>query len=483
MKFSDYFEIDVGDEDDWFDPILTADTQLFVDPFRVYVEDDDRWAGAHNKLVEFFNGAMKLIAASNFNRGSSRWKKAERQFAFPEPPEFCLGYGESPFGSGTGAGFGGDMLNGAELAIKAGIEDLAHFEELVLFETGVGPDRIGDIVCNVLKADFVEYTQEVAEHHGIAMDEIPVRHASWDPVNERWVNKRVKLPVNPFFPQIGVLLVPARFLRPLPTVAPGEFWDWAWETSGDQLRGDFSYDIGRSVDAAAIADLARRRPDLANAYLAHLEETGAKPAYDLEIDPGSEYRWYDSALRMAAAVKLPEQPDEPKKFCDWVRKLLEDFAHNIGEQDGWMNLWVEDKPRKERYAQALLRTFVVRVCKDSDVDLTAEANAGRGPVDFKFSKGWSKRALAEVKLTNSTQYWHGLEKQTPQYMKSAQIKCGYFISIGFRDADLERERTDRVREAAKAVSIREGFTVTPIFVDARPKESASKAGRGRRTGR
>jgi hypothetical protein len=140
-----------------------------------------------------------------------------------------------------------------------------------------------------------------------------------------------------------------------------------------------------------------------------------------------------------------------------------------------MHLWVEGKPRKERYAQALLRTFVVRVCKDNDVDLTAEANAGRGPVDFKFSKGWNQRALAELKLTNSSRYWHGLESQTPQYLISEGIKCGYFVSVGFRDVDFTKERLDQVRQAAAAMSKRESFEVIPIFVDARKKDSASKA--------
>lgn len=142
-----------------------------------------------------------------------------------------------------------------------------------------------------------------------------------------------------------------------------------------------------------------------------------------------------------------------------------------------MLLWVDDKPRKERYVQAMLRTAVWRVCKAHHVDFTGEANAGRGPVDFKFSKGWKRRALAEVKLTNSTQYWHGLQEQTPQYMTSEGIKCGYFLSVGFRDQDFKNERLDRVRKAAETVSSKTGYKVTPIFVDARRKQSASKAKR------
>src|SRR4051812_21850836 len=123
MKFSEEFGITRTDEDDWFDPILTADTQLFVDPFRVYVEDDARWAEAHNFLISFFNMTLQLIASSGFREKSSRWKKAKRLLRFPEPAEFCLGWGETPLGLGTGEGYAADMLRGAKRAIQAGVED------------------------------------------------------------------------------------------------------------------------------------------------------------------------------------------------------------------------------------------------------------------------------------------------------------------------------------------------------------------------
>src|SRR5690348_3070524 len=124
MKFTDCFGVTPDEDDDWFDPILSADTQLFVDPFRVYVEDDERWAEAHNVLVGFFNMTLSLVAASGFSEKSARWKKAKRLLRFPEPAEFCLGYGDTPLGLGTGEGYGSDMLRGAKRAIQAGIEDV-----------------------------------------------------------------------------------------------------------------------------------------------------------------------------------------------------------------------------------------------------------------------------------------------------------------------------------------------------------------------
>jgi hypothetical protein len=476
MQFSDYFDLDRTREDDWFDPILTADTQLFIDPFRIYVDDDEHWREAHDDLTDFFTFALELIARSGFDAASAHWRAARRLLTFPEPPEFCLGYGITPFGSGTGEGFGGVMMEGARVAIEAGLKDLTHFEELTLFEDGIGPDRISDIACNVLKKYFVAYTQEVCERHGVEMQPVAVRHAGWNR-DYGWQDERENLPVNPWTER-GVLLVPSRFLRPLPTIDPADFWDWSWEYRSEDIRGQFNYDLGRRVNARIIVSFARLNPHLADAYVEHVEEVGAKPPYDFEVDPDSEYRWYAAGLQLAALATVPAEPESEDAFCQWVRELLEDFIHNIEQQDGWLLLWVDDKPRKERFVQALLRTAVWRACREAGVDFTGEANAGRGPVDFKFSQGWNLRALAEVKLTNSTQFWHGLESQTPQYMASeGDVKCGFFIAVGYRDSDFDEKRLEAVRKAARAVSTRTGFKITPLFVDARQKESASRGGR------
>jgi hypothetical protein len=43
MLFSEACSLERSDEDDWYDPFLIADTRLFIDPFRIYADADDRW--------------------------------------------------------------------------------------------------------------------------------------------------------------------------------------------------------------------------------------------------------------------------------------------------------------------------------------------------------------------------------------------------------------------------------------------------------
>lgn len=156
VRFSEAFGIGRDAADDWFDPLLLTDTKLFVDPFRIWVDESDEWSGAHDSLVSFFDMVLALIAKSNGDYGHPAWKKAERLLLFPEPNEFCLGYSEGlPIGSGSGKGLRTGIMLGAVHAKRVGAR-VKHVEELTLFQEGLGADRISDIACNVLKSSSRE---------------------------------------------------------------------------------------------------------------------------------------------------------------------------------------------------------------------------------------------------------------------------------------------------------------------------------------
>ena len=107
-------------------------------------------------------------------------------------------------------------------------------------------------------------------------------------------------------------------------------------------------------------------------------------------------------------------------------------------------------------------------------NMTREANGGRGAVDFKFSAGWQRRALIEVKLLASSKLGQGAQAQLPQYLASERVSCAYYVCVGFTDNDLRQDRLDFVRGICSAREARSALHVTPRFIDARPKEPASR---------
>lgn len=472
MKFSEYFEIQPT-ADDWFDPVLFTDTRLFVDPFRIFVDASPGWSQAHSRLISFFNMVLKLIARSGGNPASAHWRKAERLLMFPEPPEFCLGYSDGlPMGAGSAEILRDRMMAAADAAIRLGVTSIEHFEELTLFEAQIGADRISDIVCNVLKDSFIDYTQEVAARYSIPVKLVGIRHTSWSERFERWDDATVELPQNPYTGK-GVLLTPQRFLRQLPTVDPNEFWTWAWTNENEAIRGDFNYEIASNVDAKEIARFARMNPHLGHRYVKYLESNPKNP-YDFRSDPAGEVGWYTAGASITKATPLAFVPQEPAEFSQFIETIIDAFVQNVENQDGWLLLWHESTPRNERIVQALFRSVVIHYCRANGIDLSGEPNAGRGPVDFKFSQGWHRRALVEVKLTSNSKYWGGLQKQTVQYLKSEEVRAAFYLSVNLADNDYLENRRSKVLEVAERVSREADKEIRVKFVDARRKPSASK---------
>jgi hypothetical protein len=460
VRFSELHKITRKRSDDWFDPILSTDTRLFLDPSLIYRDSDKIWPDAYERLVDFFNLCLELVA----KRGGA----AARQLMFPEPAEFCLGYAAStPLGNGTAEVLRSRMQDGAQEMVSSGIGSVERFEELALFGYEFGPDRISDIICNVLKADFVEYTAAVARRHpGIGIEFVAVPHAIWDPKRMCWWEEKIELPVNPTTGR-AVLLAPERFLRQEPIVRARLFWDWAWTHERETLLGGFDYEAGPKVDPEKIARLARRNPKFVTRFIEAQDENPAEP-YDLSADPDGELSWYDDGLTLARRSAPPPPPDRPDRLRKWLEGMLFSFRHTLEQRDGRALLWTGEQPRNSHHARALFRTAIWEQCRQHGVDFGGLPNGARGPVDFGSDKGWKRRALVEVKPVRNTASWSGIEARPKRYWKSNRADCGFFVALAFSDRDLERDRIQQVRRAAKVVSETSNVKVTPIVIDARP---------------
>ncbi len=86
----------------------------------------------------------------------------------------------------------------------------------------------------------------------------------------------------------------------------------------------------------------------------------------------------------------------------------------------------------------MLSRIVRSYCKVNNTDISREPNIGRGPVDFKFSKGYEDRVLLEVKLARNGKFWNGVTEQLPQYLKSEEVDKGVFMVIVYTDKEIEK---------------------------------------------
>ena len=358
-----------------------------------------------------------------------------------------------------------------------------------VFCAGFGVDMFSDMMGNIFISKFIEYTQEVCRRHSIPMRQIPIRRSKWDQENLRWLEAKHELPHNPEL-DIAVLLTPERFLRQTPYVTAGEYYDYiAGGTDENQELRDLMNELVEeafiknegpptSKDRAEIARiLAHKDPSVANSYIDLKGEETPHP-YDFSVDPNGDFQWYEDARRVIQY--LPPLPvsdnitDVPVN--DFANTLIDRFKNAVEERAAWRILWDEDKstPRKEDTVQAMMHEVWLPDCRHANIDINSETNKGRGPADFKLSRG-NNSVIIEVKRDTNSKLEKGLSEQLPQYMRAHGTDFGYYVVIVYTDRFFENGRDIELTSLAKAQSTH-GYFITVQFVDARlsTKQSASK---------
>lgn len=178
---------------------------------------------------------------------------------------------------------------------------------------------------------------------------------------------------------------------------------------------------------------------------------------------------------------LPPSIDAPSwlvksqtELSDIAERIINGFKHAVEHQGTWRIFWDGAKPVSEHRCQELFKYVARTWCEANNIDLSAESNIGRGPIDFKMSCGWHSRALIEVKLASSGKFWNGLSKQLPQYMTSEGIERGFFVAFVFRASEMNR--IAGIEQVAAEVSSSTGYQIAAMTIDARNdnKKSASK---------
>lgn len=438
MLFSETFSLGDVSAEEWFDPFLSIDTRLFIDPFLLYDNERDGFVGSHGEIIQFFHNAFELIAKSQGDRGSSYWKRAENILLFPEVEELCLGYtNEGTGGAGSGKEVARQIASGLWAAIQQGIKDLKHFEEVQIFQEGIGPDRISDATAGILRHRLADYTSTICVQYGIPLQDIRYGRSKFDVEAGRWISGTFRLPINPYNGK-PIFLVPKRYIRTLPTINPNDYWDYCFDNESATLRAMFGEDISRQVKKEEIIKLARRHPETRENYILHKEDVGTEP-YDFYNDPRGVIRWYAATDAWVRQNPLAINFTDEREFSAFLTAIIGEFRNFVENNGGWELLWNENETPKQEHASQLLFLGVVKhYCKANNVDITAEANIGRGPVDFKVSSGYACRALIELKLAKNTKFWQGLERQLPKYLQAEDIKDGRFVVIAFQEKDLVR---------------------------------------------
>jgi hypothetical protein len=222
----------------------------------------------------------------------------------------------------------------------------------------------------------------------------------------------------------------------------------------------------RDRDAAA-TELIRSHPAIADYYIREQEMTGvaaASVAHDHVV--ASEHRYIDQvrALSLSLAATTAFYRVGTDTLAE-ARQRVGHLKHVIEDQDGYKYFYDGDKPlRREKDLQILFKLTWFGTTSD----VNAEVNNGRGPVDFKISRGSSDKTLVEFKLASNKNLKKNLQNQVKVYQQANDTTKSLKVILFFTDAELKK-----VSIILRDLGLEGDDTM--ILIDARPKVSGSNA--------
>lgn len=170
-------------------------------------------------------------------------------------------------------------------------------------------------------------------------------------------------------------------------------------------------------------------------------------------------------------------PTEHEDFIALIKVMIDRFRWFVEEQRGWQLLWSDKSystEKSEGDIQLLFKGIVHAFCEANDISIDPEVNFGRGPIDFKFSNGYRRRAHLEIKKLDNVRFWKGLSEQLPSYMRSDRVWDGWFLAVSFRETESNKKKISEIEARVAETSRRTKLNLDFALVDASPKTSASK---------
>ena len=143
------------------------------------------------------------------------------------------------------------------------------------------------------------------------------------------------------------------------------------------------------------------------------------------------------------------------------------FKHYIEERGGYKLITRDGRPfSREDEVQLFFGLAWYR----TEFDLSREPETGRGPVDFKASKGNFDKTLIEFKLASNSQLKRNLQNQIATYEKAERTHQSVKVIVCYTASD--QRRVDKILKDLKLADDK-----SVVVIDARSdnKPSASKA--------
>lgn len=481
IYFSDVFgvEQDALDAHGAFNIALVNDLPLFVDPFLLFDSEEPEIRALHEEIIKYLVFVRDRAQADELTEGAvSQW------LLFREVKQNWLGFSrQGNSGTGLGKHFAEALARNFKRVFRNfGEETLtksSHLEKLGLLSGGVGRDHLSDFTTNLIKGYLLKYTEEFATKYlkPEQLKRVHVERVSFDYDKRRWQSGHFTLP---WHEGDYVILTPCEILTR----------DEAWINQGDMLSQFFQLRTSLSDE--------HLRAQVNDHFLQQINERSTqeerKTAALRTIEQFTELidhyiKWKEEHASEAHAVSNQKVQETHRLFVENIRTLVLDhlagtefyergdsyeealqrvkyLKHVIENNDGYRVFYVDGKPVKR---ESDLHTMYRLTWYATTFDVNAEVNNGRGPVDYKVSKGKKNASLVEFKLASNSSLRRNLEKQVKVYAAASQTEKAIKVVMCFSEAE-----TERVTNVLRDLKIQDREDIVLIDAGRDNKTSGSK---------
>lgn len=435
IYFSDFFNVDEELIESYgaVNISLINDMPLFVDPFLLFNSEKEEYKNIHDSIITYLL-FLQDQAEKHSNPPSgmlSTW------YHFAEVKQTWLGFSMSGnSGRGLGKNFAFNLYKGLQSIFKDfGKEKITrspHMEKLCLISPLVGRDKISDFTTNFTKKYLLEYTASFASMYlnPDQCKEFAVPKVEFNFETHTWKSGKYILPC---FNGDYVLLTPkdmltrddtfinrADMISNLQNIAPAVDDDVLRFELNQYFRDVLSRkknEMTKAEKEKAATSLIEEYPQIIDYYIKYKEEN-EEQATSISKQVVEEVKQLFNC-QLQELVKLlytktdfysssGSSHDEAYKRVMFLKSVIEDM-------DGYRLFYLNGKPiNKENNLQIMYRL----VWYATDYDVNREVNNGRGPVDFKVSKGAKDTTLVEFKLASNSKLKKNLENQVEIYKKA-----------------------------------------------------------------
>lgn len=454
VLFSKYFNIpkDRLTELGVFDVLLDEDSPFFINIKKLQSCTVPEFKGSYERVNQRFREIGLLL--SKAKPGNKLYVSAYKKFNFSEVNGINLGFAAGRHGAGFGKQLRKQIIKDAYEIIQNGCNEPEIFHLVSLFEDNVGPDRLSDMIARIIYPDIVRYSKRIYQELGITQEAYP---------KLRFENG---LLVNPY-KRYCLLLLPECILHELPIA---RCWDDIDRVcaENDAIRAEINEMISEEWRKMSTPERKKylreqifKNPEKAGRIIAAYQNANVEgytvyrnPEYVTEYLKGS-YEWPPSTSTSSyeASIEITEH------FKKWV-----EFHRGASVING-----VSAKP-SEKLVQIMIHGVAQMYCEKFNWDFSPETDSGRGPVDFKVSRGIDKTVI-EVKLSSNKECVHGLEVQIEEYAKAEGTQNKIYLLV---DLGSHQRRINEVKKKHQEMAESGLNPATLVIVDAVQKASASK---------